>query len=61
MRVIYLLFVLGGWFLGYAVAAVVMPDEPAVGRAAGLAAMGLAILVVGQQSAKEDDESSGAE
>ncbi len=61
VRAAYALFVLGGALLGYAVAAAVIPDDPAVGQAAGTATIGLLTLIVGQQTAANEDESSSAD
>lgn len=60
VRVAHALFVLGGFLLGYAVALAFVPDEPAVGRAAGTATVGLLTVTIGQLTAREEDGSSSA-
>ena len=61
VRVVYPLFVLGGFMLGLGVAFGVIPDDPAVGRAAGTGTVGLLALIIAQQTAKEEDKPTSAE
>ena len=61
VRVAYALFVLGGALLGFAVASLLIPDEPAVGQALGTATVGLLTLIIGQQTAQDDDEPESAD
>ena len=61
VRAAYTLFVLGGALLGYGAASVLVPDEPAVGQALGTATIGLLTLIVGQQTARDEDEPESAD
>lgn len=61
VRAVYPLFVLGGLMLGSGFALGVVPDDPAVGRAALTATVGLLAVFIAHRSAKEEDRSTSAE
>jgi len=61
VRVVYPLFVLGGFMLGLGFASWVIPDDPAVGQAAGTVTVGLLAVLVAGLSAKDDDQSTSTE
>lgn len=61
VKAAHALYVLGGILLGYAVASALVPDEPAVGQALGVATVGLLTLIVGQQTSCDDAESMSDE
>lgn len=56
MSLSHLLFLVGGLLLGYAVAALVIPDDPNVTQVGAGVVVGLSTLIVGQQSEARSDE-----
>ena len=61
VRVVYLLFVMGGFMLGLGFASWAIPDDPAVVQAAGTAAVGLLVVLFAGVSARDEDEPTSAE
>lgn len=53
-----MLFLLGGFFLGSSLVGLTGPHEPNVTMYVGFAVVGLAVLIIGQQSAANDESSA---
>lgn len=54
----HLLFLVGGFLLGMSLVGLTGPQDPNVTLYAGAAVVGLCTLIIGQQSAARDQESS---